>query len=104
MLAGGEPNAGRGAAFHRYLADLGPIAQYPALPFDQRRKPTHQASHATKREVHAEATLEKRDKPVDRRDAERIAAHEQRMEAQRKAQPRIAHMARGKPMHAAVAL
>ena len=85
-------------------ATVGAAADGAALPFDQPDQALHQAAGAAHREVHAPAPLEKGDQAVDRGGGERIAADQQRMEAQHHAQPRIAHVLGDEAVHGAIAL
>ncbi len=74
-----------------------------ALPLDEPDEALHQGAGAAHREVHAPLALEERDERVDRGDGERIAAHEQGMEAQGESQALVLHVLRHQAVHRAVA-
>ena len=75
---------------HDDLLDLGAAADLAALAFDQADEAAHQRARAAHGVVHAHALHERGDHAVDRARPERVAADEQRMEAERRAQPLVA--------------
>ena len=93
-FARGEAHAGCPSVldedlFHRRVAPHG-----VALAFDQRHQPGNQLAGAADGAVHAVFALEMADEGIERGDAERVAADEQRMEAEGDPQPRVADVAR----------
>ena len=103
-LARGQGHAG-GAAFR----DLDPrhlrlVAHAAAQALDQPDQPLHQRAHAAHGVVDAVRTLQMRDQAVIRRGGQRIAADQQRMEAECDPQLRMAEIVGDLGIDRAVAL
>ena len=74
-----------------------------ALPLDQLDEPVDQRARAAHGEMHAPALFEEGDQAIDRARAERIAADQQRMKAEDRAQPLVAEIFRHQAVDAAIA-
>ena len=97
-----QPHARGAAPLDGDLVHLGAEAHPAPLPLDHARHRLRQRRHAAHRVVDAEGGLQVADEDVHRGHAERVAADEERMEAQRHAQPRVAHPRGGVGMDRAV--
>ena len=103
-LAGYQPHAGGGALFHRDLGNLCVAAQLAALALDQANQPLHQPPGSAHGKMHPPTPLQEGDQAVDAARAERVAADQQRMEAEHHAQTGIADVFRDQAINAAIAL
>ena len=75
----------------------------PTLPFDQLHQTVDQAPGAAHRKMHAPAPFQEGDQAIDRACGKRVAADQQRMEAEHDAQPGIAKEFRDQAVDAAIA-
>ena len=100
----GQANAAGGPVLDQDLAHALAAAHLTALPFDQAHQAADQAAGAAHREVHAELPLEEGDQAIDRGGAERVAAHQQRLEGEHHAQALVLHMLAGQLIDGAIAL
>jgi hypothetical protein len=93
-LAGGQLHAGGAAVLHGDAADVGVASHRHAALRQQAHEAVDQLAGAAGRPMHAETPLQRVDQAVARRHRERIAADQQRVEAEHGAQLFVAQMAR----------
>ena len=91
------------AALDKDRLDFLAVAHVAALRLDELDKARDERARAAHREMHAPALLQEWDQAIDRAGAERIAADQQRMEAEDRPQPLVAEISRHEAVDAAMA-
>ncbi len=94
---------GRRAVLDEDLLDFRLQPQFAALRLDQPDEAADQRPHAAHGVMDAELPLRERDQAIDRARPERVAADQQRMEAEHGPQPLVAQIFRHEAVDAAVA-